>query len=280
MSKAVIFNIMRYSIHDGPGIRTTVFLKGCPLSCKWCHNPEGLKKEAQQLFNPEKCVGCGNCKKDLTADLHNCPSGARETIGYEITAAELMNEAEKDVLFYEQSNTIRGGITFSGGEPFLQPEFLLEALEQCKKNYIQTAIDTCGFCETGILLEAAKMTDYFLYDIKFTDSEKHRLYCGVSNELILDNLKKLSLSKAKILIRIPVIPSINDSIAQMTSIFEYIKDIPNIETVHLLPYHNIHGDKYKKLGIKYELSEIPPESRNINAILNIFSGIFRTKTGG
>jgi len=291
LSKAVIFNVMRYSIHDGPGIRTSVFFKGCPLSCKWCHNPEGIEPKPQQSFNPQKCINCGQCQKNLTAKPHieeeqnyfsnDCPTGARETIGYEITAAQLMNEIKKDALFYEQPNTARGGVTFSGGEPFFQAEFLLEMLDLCKREYIQTAVDTCGFCDTQTLLDAAKITDYFLYDIKFFNAENHEKYCGASNVLILENLKKLSQEKTKILIRIPVIPLINDSIQEMTAVFDYIKDFSNIETVHLLPYHNIHSDKYKRLGKQYELPEIPAgESQNMNAIADIFSSRFRAKVGG
>ena len=145
MEKGVVFNIMRYSVHDGPGIRTAVFFKGCPLSCKWCHNPESLNPEPQQVVNIQKCIKCGRCD--------NCPTGARETIGYEITVPELMKEIKKDLLFYEQSG---GGVTFSGGEPLSQAKFLLEALETCKEEYINTAIDTSGYCDTGALLKAAE----------------------------------------------------------------------------------------------------------------------------
>lgn len=273
MDKATTFNIMRYNIHDGPGVRTTVFFKGCPLSCKWCHNPEGIEPEPQQSYNQKKCINCGNC-----INTEECPTGARETIGITISSSELLNEIAKDVLFYEQSG---GGVTFSGGEPFFQADFLLEMLCLCKKNYLKTAIDTCGFCDTETLLKAAQITDLFLYDIKFMDTEKHEQYCGKPNDLILNNLKCLSEIKTKILIRVPVIPSINDSIQEMTAIFEFIKDFSNIETVHLLPYHNIQSDKYKRLGKQYELNDIQEnKNQNIDAIGQIFSGKFRTKAGG
>ena len=282
MSKAVIFNIMRYSIHDGPGIRTSVFFKGCPLSCKWCHNPESLEQAPQQVFNPKKCINCGRCKinadgfKKIDADI--CPTGARETIGYEITVSHLMREINKDIFFYEQSG---GGVTFSGGEPFSQVDFLLEVLSQCKNDHISAAVDTCGFCSTDALLKAAEITGYFLYDIKFFDSKKHEKYCGVPNDLILENLKRLSKTKTKLLIRIPVIPSINDNEAEMAAIFNFIKDFENIETVHFLPYHNIHSEKYKKLEKHYELSDITnEESPNMSAVVKLFSGRFRTKVGG
>ena len=247
MKNAFVFNIMHYSIHDGPGIRTTVFFKGCPLRCKWCHNPESFEQNTQ-------------------------------TLGYKISTIDLMQEIRKDVLFFEQS---QGGVTFSGGEPFLQADFLLDILKRCKNDYIHTAIDTCGYCDTKVLLEASEITDCFLYDIKFIDSKKHEKYCGASNDLILENLKILSDTKTKLYIRIPVIPTINDNLAEMIAIFEFIKDFNNIEIVHLLPYHNIQSDKYKNLRIEYELSEIPGnESPNMPEIEKIFKGRFKTKIGG
>ena len=270
LEKAVIFNIMRYSVHDGPGIRMTVFFKGCPLVCKWCHNPESLEQKPQQIFNPNKCIKCGHCD--------DCPTGARETIGYEITVPDLMKEINKDILFFEQSG---GGVTFSGGEPLSQAEFLLEALSQCRKDYINTAIDTSGFCQTDYILEAADMANCFLYDIKFIDPVLHEKYCGVSNDLILKNLKKLAETKTRLLIRIPVIPAVNDDIGEMTGIFDFIRDIKNIEAVHLLPYHNIQTDKYKRIGKQYELSGISgDESPNMEKIKSMFSEKFRIKVGG
>ena len=261
---------MHYSVHDGPGIRTTVFFKGCPLSCKWCHNPESLEKEPQGFFNKEKCIKCGHCD--------NCPTGARETIGYEITIPELLKEINKDLLFYEQSG---GGVTFSGGEPFYQAEFLLEALDECRKEHINTAIDTSGFCDTNVLLEAAEKANYILYDIKFIDSEKHEKYCGAPNNLIVQNLLRLADTKVKLLLRIPVIPAINDDMAEMTGIYNLIKDFNNIEIVHILPYHNIHAAKYGRIGKHYELSGISgEESPNMQEIIRLFETGFRTKIGG
>ena len=248
------------------------------MSCKWCHNPESLEQKPQQIFNPQKCIKCGYCNTKAERAGGNCPTGARETIGYEITLPELIKEIKKDLPFYEQSG---GGVTFSGGEPFFQAEFLLEALKNCKEEYINTAIDTSGYCDTSALMQAAKTANYFLYDIKFIDSEKHKKYCGTPNDLVIKNLKSLADTKTKLLIRIPVIPTLNDDMAEMTGIFEHIKDMKNIETVHLLPYHNIQTDKYKKLGKDYELSEITTdESPNINEITRLFSTKFRTKTGG
>ena len=270
MEKAVVFNIMRYCIHDGPGIRTTVFFKGCPLACKWCHNPESLEQKPQQIFYPEKCIKCGHCD--------NCPAGARETIGYEISVPDLMKEIKKDILFFEQSG---GGVTFSGGEPFFHAKFLLEVLVLCRKEYISSAIDTSGYCDTQAILEAAEITDYFLYDIKFMDRDKHKKYCGVPNDIILKNLEHLAKTKTKLLIRIPVIPAVNDDMAEMTSIFSFISGMKNIAAVHLLPYHNLQTEKYKKIGRQYELSGISgEESPNMEEIKNLFSSKFHTKVGG
>ena len=279
MEKAIVFNIMRYGIHDGPGIRTTVFFKGCPLSCMWCHNPESLDPEPRHIFTEAKCIKCGRCEKSgVNPGQRECPTGARETIGYEISVPELMNEIRKDLLFYEQSG---GGVTFSGGEPLYHAEFLLEALTQCDKDYINTAIDTSGCCDTCTMLKAAETANYFLYDIKFADSKKHEKYCGMPNYLILENLKQLAETKTKILIRIPIIPGINDDIPEMAGIFEIIKDFRNIEIVHLLPYHNIQTDKYRKIGKEYELPEISgEESPNMNEIRDLFNTKFRTKVGG
>jgi len=274
MDKAVVFNIMHYSVHDGPGIRTTVFFKGCPLSCKWCHNPESFAIETEQAFNAKKCIQCGRCK----SSAGNCPAGARESIGYEITLSELMKEINKDLLFYEQS---KGGVTFSGGEPFFQAKFLLTALKACSEEYINTAVDTSGFCDTGDLLKAAETANYFLYDLKFMDSAKHEKYCGAPNDLVLKNLESLAQIKTRLLIRIPVIPLINDDMAEMTGLFNFIKNIKNIDAVHLLPYHNIQSEKYLRLGKQYGLADISgEESPNMSDIFNLFAGKFRTKLGG
>ena len=276
MERAVVFNVMRYSIHDGPGIRTTIFFKGCPMSCKWCHNPESIDPQPQNVFNSQKCINCGYC--DDKADAKNCPTDAKETIGYEISIPELMKEINKDRLFYEQSG---GGVTFSGGEPFFQEKFLFSILESCREDYVNTAIDTSGFCDTASIMKAAEIANYFLYDIKFIDNAKHKKYCGVSNDIVLKNLRCLSETKARLLIRIPVIPAVNDDMTEMTAIFQFIKGFKNITSVHLLPYHNIQTDKYKKIGKQYELSEITnDESPNMDEIKNLFATEFQTRIGG
>lgn len=272
MNKAVIFNVMNYSVHDGPGIRTTVFFKGCPLFCRWCHNPEGISSEPQPVFYPNKCIKCGNCDKI-------CPSGAKEVAGYDITVEELTAEIKKDLLFYEQSG---GGVTFSGGEPLYQPDFLFEILGKCEEEYIHTAVDTSGFCSTDIILKAAEKTKLFLFDIKFFNEKKHIEYCGASNKIILENLKAVSETGVKIAVRIPLIPEVNDDIREMKSICEYIKNFKNIVNVNLLPYHNIQTEKYKRLNMEYKMPFISNgESRNIDEIKKIFESYnFKIKTGG
>ena len=274
MEKATIFNIMRYSVHDGPGIRTTVFFKGCPLRCKWCHNPESFDQKPQEIFNPNKCINCGLC----TAGSLKCPTGARETIGYEITNHELMKEIQKDRLFYDESG---GGVTFSGGEPLYQADFLLSILNECRKEYINTAIDTSGFAETDILLKAAALANYILFDIKFFDSNKHQKYCGAPNDLVLTNLNALREVKTRLIIRIPLIPGINDDINEMKEIFNLLSGFNNIDAVHFLPYHNIHTEKYKKIGIEYKFSDVSAEiSTNKDEINKIFNEKYKTKYGG
>ena len=194
------------------------------------------------------------------------------------TVPNLIEEIKKDLLFYEQSG---GGVTFSGGEPLFQADFLLEILAQCRKDYINTAIDTSGFCDTDALLKAAALANYILYDVKFMDSEKHEKYCGAPNGLILKNLRLLAETKTKLLLRIPVIPGLNDDMAEMTEIFNFIKAFKTIESIHLLPYHNIQSDKYKRLGKQYGLSGISnDESPNMGAIKGLFNTKFRTKIGG
>ena len=269
MLKAAIFNIMRYSVHDGPGIRTTVFLKGCPLSCRWCHNPEGISRIPQNIFYADKCINCGGCDKI-------CPTGAREVIGYEISSGELLKEIKKDLIFYEQSG---GGVTFSGGEPLYQPDFLLEMLQKCVAEYIHTAIDTSGFCDTDIIIQAAELANLILFDIKFFDEAQHIKYCGVSNKIILENLKALSKTKVNINIRVPVIPEINDDEHEMREICGYIKDMKNITGVNLLPYHNIQSEKYKRLNMEYKMPDLQ-EQNNILNIEKIFKIYFKTKIGG
>jgi pyruvate formate lyase activating enzyme len=266
--KGIIFNIQRFAIHDGPGIRTTVFFKGCPLRCWWCHNPESHK------ILPEKIDGC-----NLRRGFDQSFSMDKDEVGKEISVDELMYEIIKDRVFYEESN---GGVTFSGGEPLMQPEFLKEALVGCKANGIHTAIDTSGFASTEILNDIAQSTDLFLYDIKLMSEDEHQNYTGVSNQRILKNLIEVDKLGKKIIIRIPIVPEITDTNENLYAIRGFISCLQNIIEIDLLPYHRIGEGKYKKYGRENKMGETKsPESDNLENIKKFFSDLkCKVKIGG
>jgi pyruvate formate lyase activating enzyme len=290
MITGIIFNIQRYSIHDGPGIRTTVFLKGCPLSCWWCQNPESQLSEQEMIFWGDRCIGCGACSTICLSDaikikngipitekqkcilcgkcIEKCSALAREMIGEKLTIEEVIKEIEKDLVFYEESG---GGVTFSGGEPLKQPEFLEELLNGCREKKIHTAVDTSGYISWEILDKISPKVDLFLYDLKIMDSKKHQKYTGVSNEIILENLKKLSSVHHNIFVRFPVIPGINDDYQNIKETGEFLSSL-KITQVNLLPYHYIGIDKYKRLGRTYKLVTTQPSSEEK---LSEISGILR-----
>lgn len=271
----VIFNIQKYSIHDGPGIRTTVFLKGCPLSCTWCHNPESQSFEKELMFFPNRCISCLECTKACSSGaltvkdniisrdagacsmcescVSVCCTNAMEAAGRQVETANLIKELEKDVIFYDSS---RGGVTISGGEPLAQGEFTLELLQCCKQSEIHTAVDTSGFGNASELEKISKYTDMFLYDIKLMDEERHKQHTGVSNKLILQNLKLLSSLGKRIWIRIPVIPGINDDEENIEATAKLIKSTGGIEQVNILPYHNAAMEKYRRLNKVYKLQDV------------------------
>jgi len=236
---ALIYDIKRFTVHDGPGIRTTVFFKGCPLNCLWCHNPESRNPEAEK-FLKENRVG----EKQFVTE---------EIIGKEFTVEQLVAEIEKDQIFFEESG---GGVTFSGGEPLLQIDFLVEVLKALKEMEIHTAVDTCGYAASDSLKRILPLTNIFLFDLKVINTEKHIEYTGVSNDVILGNLKILSEHNSKIFIRLPVIPGFNDSEANINDMIALFKDI-NFEEINLLKYHNLAKTKCQKLGKKYEMPDIP-----------------------
>ena len=293
MTTGTVFNIQRYSIHDGPGIRTTVFLKGCPLNCWWCQNPESQLSGQEMVFWEDRCIGCGACslncpsgaiqmenKKPVTDKnkcnlcgecFRICPAQAREMIGKKLTAEEIIKEVEKDLVFYEESD---GGVTFSGGEPLKQSEFLESLLICCQKKKIHTAVDTSGYISWGILNKISPKVDLFLYDLKLMDNERHKKYTGVSNELILENLKKLSSVHNNILVRFPVIPGINDDYQNIKEIGKFLSSL-KIAQVNILPYHYIGIDKYRRLGRTYKLVTTQPPSEEklseVSAILSKFN---------
>lgn len=246
--QATIFDIQRNSYVDGPGIRTTVFFKGCNLKCKWCHNPESQKSQKEILFYKNKCTGCGRCK-NLTVDDKNffCFNDAKEICGKEYTIDEVFTEVIKDKTFYETSG---GGVTFSGGECMLQIDFLVEILKKCKENGIHTAVDTAGHIPWKNFEKILPYTDLFLYDIKSMDSETHKKYTGVENTLILENLSKLLKLSVPVWVRVPVISGVNNSEAEMIKIKEFLEHNGQPDKIELLPYHAMGEHKYAALGRK------------------------------
>lgn len=253
--EATVFDIQRFCVHDGPGIRTTVFFKGCPLRCLWCHNPEGLEANVQPQFQKRECVGCLSCGGQHTlAQVDKCPTGALKQVGKVYRAEELIREVLRDQEFYGPE----GGVTFSGGECLLQADYVAEMLKELKKKGISTAVDTCGFVPWKSIQKTLGLCDVYLYDVKCADSRLHRQYTGQSNEVILENLRKLSESGARIWIRIPVIPDFNDNHAEMKAIAAIVNGLPGVEKVTLMPYHTLGKSKYETLGMVpgYETSKM------------------------
>lgn len=247
--KGMIFDIQRFSVHDGPGIRTTVFMKGCPLRCRWCHNPEGLSGIPQLQFTARDCIGCGRCgDRSSVKDAENCPTGALKVCGREMDCGELLREVLRDRHFFHTS----GGVTFSGGECLLQAEFVANMLRLIKGEGVATAIDTSGCVPWESIAETIPFCDLYLYDIKVFDPKLHRIYTGMDNTLILDNLTKLSRQEKCIWVRIPVIPGVNDSEKELASIAGFLAPLRGIEEVRLLPYHTLGKSKYETLGMTCE----------------------------
>jgi pyruvate formate lyase activating enzyme len=308
----LIFDIRRYSINDGPGIRITLFMKGCPLRCKWCHNPESQSPKVQKLYTASKCIGAKDCIEicpedalTLTPDgivtdfelctlcgkcAEACPSKAIEMSGKLYSAAELLAIVEKERVHIDQSG---GGVTFSGGEPLMHPEFLIEMLKACGKKGLHRAVDTCGFAPTKTILEVAKHTDLFLFDLKLIDAVQHKKWTGVDNRLILKNLKLLAESGANINIRIPLIKNVNTHIEEIRKMADFISGLnvlisdseiaaPAKPMVNLLPYHNIASGKYQKLEIPYDEDEmVEPSENEIQQAEKIFHSFgIETEVGG
>lgn len=267
MKKAVIFDIQRNSFVDGPGIRTTVFFKGCNLQCAWCHNPESQSAKPQMLFYQARCTKCGRCANVTEKDTDFiCFHDAKEICGREYTSDEVLKEVVKDKAFYDHSN---GGVTFSGGECMLQIDFLCEILKKCKESGIHTAVDTAGNVPWESFKLVLPYTDLFLYDVKLFDREKHIQYTGADNKRILNNLQKLFTADAKVWIRIPVIGGINDSTEEMREIKSFLKPYQP-RKIELLPYHNLGAHKYEALGMQQHSFEAPDQ-----AALETLSLVFR-----
>ena len=241
----VIFNIQKFCINDGPGIRTTVFLKGCPLHCIWCHNPESQKIDKQILFFEHKCTHCGRCK-NLTVDDADffCPNGAKEICGKTVSSDEVVTEVMKDAVFYKNSG---GGVTLSGGEPLFQLEFAMEILQKCKERGLHTAIETCGFVSKESIRKIAQYTDLFLFDFKEADPARHKEYTGVDNAVILENLQLLNALKKDVILRCPIIPGCNDRQAHYDKICQLANTHRSIIGIELEPYHALGEHKYAAL---------------------------------
>ncbi|MBN2214867.1 MAG: glycyl-radical enzyme activating protein [Bacteroidales bacterium] len=253
--KGLIFDIKRFSINDGPGIRTTIFFKGCPLSCWWCHNPEGISGEIEEVFVTDKLDG---------REFRN-----KEHVGKYVTVEDLINEIEKERIFHETS---KGGVTFSGGEPLIQHEFLLRLADECTLRGIHTCLDTSGYISTGIFRSILNRFDLFLYDIKILDDKKHMLYTGVPSAVIIDNLHILSEAGRKFIIRFPVVPGINDDSENISLMKDLIVNLDNeIRELHLLPYHGSAKSKYKKFGREFKMkNNIKPDENKLNHLKKEF----------
>jgi len=263
---ANIFDIKRYSINDGPGIRTTIFFKGCPLKCWWCHNPES------QNTNPEETNGCISRWKTSYEEKGN-------KIGRIVSIEYIMKEIEKDLPFYEES---KGGVTFSGGEPMIQIDFLYELLEQCNRKEIHTAIDTTGFVDFKDFEKIYDLTSLFLYDLKLMDDGLHQKYTGVSNNVIHENLRKLSGAGNKVILRIPIIPTITNTEKNISEMISFISQLKNVKEIHLLPFHKAAGSKYEKMNWENKLNHLEtPSVDEMNILKEKFSNINpNVKVGG
>ncbi len=279
--KALIFNIQKYNMYDGPGVRTMVFLKGCPLRCKWCSNPEGQYRQFQVLFKKSSCVNCGACVPVCPVGIHKmsprnehtvsqdiecigcrkceavCTELALKVVGEEKTISELAEIVEEDKPFYDMSG---GGITLSGGEALMQPEAAINLLMVCRQKGINTAIETCGYVKLENLMKVAEFTDTFLYDIKHMDSEKHYELTGVRNELILSNAQWLLENRFNVKIRVPLLKGHNDSESHLNQLVQFLtpyQDYKNFKGIDLLPYHKMGVNKYTQLGWEYPMEGDP-----------------------
>ena len=283
-NKGLIFNIQKFSLHDGPGIRTTVFMKGCSLACKWCSNPESMNRNQEIMTHNVRCIGCKKCAeacpvgaivftergREIDWEKCNnclecarvCPAKAIECIGYYMTVEEVMKKVESDRTFYENSN---GGMTVSGGEPLVQPEFVRELLKKCQEKGIHTTLDTTGNAPWQNIESVLEYVDLVLQDIKHTDTGIHKKGTGVGNELILENAKKIAKRK-RIWIRMPLIPEFNDSEVNIKKVAEFASDI-GAEKVSVLPYHELGSSKYPDLGRVYSMQGTkPPEKKVVERV--------------
>lgn len=241
-----IFDIKRFSIHDGPGIRTTVFLKGCPLRCVWCHNPESISPEIQYLFKSELCMNCPTC-----VGLE-CPAEARTQMGRVMDTEAVMERVLRDRFSYDESG---GGVTFSGGEPMMQVTFLKELLLRCRAEAIHAAVDTSGYASLRDLRDVAALAELFLFDLKLIDPAEHLKYTGVPNERILENLTDLCHTHQPVELRMPIIPGITDTDANLEGVARFLGTLENAPRIRLLPHHQVAMAKYARFGLTCRMDE-------------------------
>jgi len=293
--KGMIFDIMKFAIHDGPGIRTTVFLKGCPLNCLWCHNPESKQNHAEISFIADKCILCGFCASVCRNKCHiiegkahsydrskclrcgactvSCYAKALEVIGKEMTVAEVIAEVIKDVPFYETSG---GGMTVSGGEPMAQFHFTKALMREAQKNKLHNCLETSGFAAVDKFMQIRPLVDIFLYDFKESDPERHLQCTGVSLAPVLKNLVELDRLGSKIILRCPIIPGINDRKSHFKKIANLANRLTNIIEVHILPYHPLGKSKSLRIGKKYPLDNKHfPEELEIGKWVDTVQGLTR-----
>ena len=285
--KAPVTNVKRFAVHDGDGIRTTVFFKGCPLHCLWCHNPECISFSPEIAFREQKCVLCGECARVCPTGAHTvdckghsldrnrcaacgscanvCPVSALSFYGKERTPEELLPLLLEDAAFYRQSG---GGVTLSGGECLCYPDFCAELLRLLKQSGVSTAVDTCGFVPRESIDKVIPFTDVFLYDIKAMDESVHKKCTGASNKLILDNLRYIDSLGKSVEIRIPYVPDYNAD--ELPAIAEFVKTLSNVKRVRVLPYHNYAGSKYVSLGLENTLPSRLPTPAEITAAEELF----------
>lgn len=295
-----IFEIKRYAVDDGPGIRSTVFLKGCPLHCLWCHNPEGQILKPELMYRKSKCIGCQECSKacprgalavlrrlvsidrrlcDLCGKCRGkCPTGAIEVVGKKLGAEAVLEEIVKDKVFFEESN---GGVTFSGGEPLVQVDFLKELLKGCVKEGVHTALETCGYASREDFDKVVEKVDLFLYDLKVMNDSVHKRYTGVSNRLILSNFARLAESGRCIMVRFPVISGVNDDDENVAEMGNFLHK-NGVGDIQVLPYHRAGIDKYRSLGRRYRLKSVesPSDERLKSIMLSLQDFGLNVKIGG
>jgi len=294
-----VFNIMHYALHDGPGIRSVVFLKGCPLSCLWCHNPEGQTSGPELMLFADRCTACGDCVRACPHGaarlvdgvpcvteactacgecVEACVQGARTLAGRRMTVSDVLNEVLRDRVFMEESG---GGVTISGGEPLMQAAFLREFVEACGREHLPVAVETCGIGARGDLLWLVQQGVLFLYDVKLVDASRHRQWTGHGNDEILANLRALTQAGARVVVRLPVIPGANDDEANAQQLVALLHDL-GIHRVDLLPYHRIGTEKYVRLGRQYALPELePPSAEELERLQEMFEAAgLEVGTGG